>query len=138
MKSATPVRANGRTSCSVPLIVFHGDRDATVHHANADALVEQAVVDWPADQALSTQSTTRLSEGGRVCDRVVYQTPDGRIAIDYWTIRGAGHLWAGGNPSGSHTDGTGPNASAHFWRFFKAHAGDVVANPTRFAATNAS
>ncbi len=123
MKNATVAspRTHTRGGFSTPMIVFHGDGDATVNHANADALVRQVLVDWPSAQSLSIQSSARFSEGGRVCDRVIYQTPQGKIALDYWTIQGGGHLWAGGDPRGSHTDGTGPNASAHFWRFFDGH-----------------
>jgi poly(hydroxyalkanoate) depolymerase family esterase len=120
MKKATVVPP-ARDSFSTPIIVFHGDHDATVDHSNADALARQVLADWPRAQPLSIQSSSRFSEGGRLCDRVIYTTPQGEIALDYWTIQGGGHLWAGGDPLGSHTDRTGPNASAHFWRFFDGH-----------------
>ncbi len=110
--------ASGNAMSNVPLIVFHGDRDATVSHANGTNLVEQTLADWTRSQALSPGPTTHLSEGGRDCDRVLYQKPDGETAIEFWTIHGAGHQWTGGDPRGSHTDRAGPDASAHFVEFF--------------------
>ena len=125
---AIPSRAKSALPLSVPIVIFHGDQDSTVDHSNAVALVEQAIVEWPSKDKLTVQSTTRFSEGGRICDRVAYQTPQGNIAIDYWVIRGAGHLWAGGNPRGSHTDANGPDASAHFWDFFNSHTANAKGN----------
>jgi poly(hydroxyalkanoate) depolymerase family esterase len=125
MKSARADSANaahGNGPSSVPLIVFHGDRDATVDHGNGTNLVEQTIADWSRAQALSTGSSTQLSEGGRECDRVIYKQPNGETAIEYWTIHGAGHQWSGGDPTGSHTDRAGPDASAHFVKFFLAHS----------------
>ena len=118
-------RPFGQARSAVPLIVFHGDHDLTVNHSNADVLVEQTLVDWPPEQPLSTRSTTRFSQGGRDCQRVIYQTADGQVAVDYWTIHGGGHVWSGGNVHGSHTDAMGPNASVEFWRFLSAHRRDI-------------
>ena len=42
----------------------------------------------------------------------------GRMMAEHWTVHGAGHTWAGGNASGSHTDALGPNASREMLRFF--------------------
>ncbi|MEP6483344.1 MAG: PHB depolymerase family esterase [Rudaea sp.] len=110
----------GHEPLNVPTIVFHGDRDATVNHANANHLVAQVIADWPTAAPLSIASTTHLSEGGRECDRVIYKQPDGKIAIEYWTIHGAGHHWTGGDPRGSHSDATGPDASARIVAFFES------------------
>jgi hypothetical protein len=39
---------------------------------------------------------------------------------EHWVLQGAAHAWAGGNPRGSHTDASGPNASEEMLRFFLA------------------
>ena len=107
-------------SLPVPAIVFHGDHDMTVDHSNADALVRQLQAGWSGTQALANPVAQQTTEGGRLCDRVIYRTTDGRSAIEYWTIRGATHCWSGGDARGSHTVASGPDAAAEFWRFFQS------------------
>ena len=40
---------------------------------------------------------------------------------EVWLIDRAGHAWSGGRTAGSHTDPTGPDASAQMLRFFAQH-----------------
>jgi poly(hydroxyalkanoate) depolymerase family esterase len=99
---------------ALPIIVFHGDRDTTVHPANADGLIEHARDD----------SHKVAVEPGRVPDghaytRTLHRRPDGRVHAEQWLIHGAGHAWSGGSASGSYTDGKGPDASREMIRFFK-------------------
>jgi poly(hydroxyalkanoate) depolymerase family esterase len=101
---------------ALPIIVFHGDRDTTVHPSNADGLIEHA----------RDESHEVAIEPGRVPDghaytRTMHQRPDGRVHAEHWVIHGAGHAWSGGNANGSYTDGKGPNASREMIRFFKTH-----------------
>ena len=100
---------------SLPIIVFHGDQDTTVHPANGDELIAQGA------QHLSEQPAV---EPGRVPDghaytRTLHRRDDGAVHAEYWLIHGAGHAWSGGNARGSYTDGRGPDASREMLRFFR-------------------
>jgi poly(hydroxyalkanoate) depolymerase family esterase len=116
MSRGAPSRAEspGR---GVPLIVFHGDRDAIVDRVNADDLVEQGL---RATGAPAEGATTTLGQvpGGHAYTRTVYPGADGRPLVERWIVHGAGHAWSGGHPEGSHTDSHGPDASAEILRFF--------------------
>jgi len=99
----------------LPIIVFHGDRDTTVHPANGDELVAQGA------HHLARPGT---AEPGRVPDghaytRTLYPGDDGIVHAEHWLVHGAGHAWFGGNARGSYTDGKGPDASREMMRFFR-------------------
>jgi poly(hydroxyalkanoate) depolymerase family esterase len=105
----------GRT---IPIIVFHGDKDTTVHPANGDELIAQGVRHVAKEIVV---------EPGRVPDghaytRTLHQRPDGSPHAEQWLIHGAGHAWSGGNARGSYTDGKGPDASREMMRFFRTQA----------------
>ena len=95
-----------------PLIVFHGDADATVHASNATELVRGFGVDAPAERKVLA---------GRRESTVKRLTSDCGVDAELWTIHGAPHAWAGGSQHGSYTDPAGPDASAEMMRFFLAH-----------------
>jgi poly(hydroxyalkanoate) depolymerase family esterase len=104
---------------AIPLILFHGDRDATVSPRNADHLVRH----WTA--TASSEPLVTLARGeanGRPYTRATYRAPAGQLLVERWTIHGAGHAWSGGHAGGSFTDPAGPDASAEFARFFQTHA----------------
>jgi len=101
-----------------PTITFHGDRDPTVHHRNAEQVLRQATAHVP--HPLLTVHE-RAATGGRDATRYVYRAPDGTTLAEGWAIHGLGHAWSGGDPAGSHTDPNGPDASAEMLRFFAEH-----------------
>jgi poly(hydroxyalkanoate) depolymerase family esterase len=101
----------GRT---LPIIVFHGDQDTTVHPANAEELIAQG----------ARQAAQQAEEPGRVPDghaytRTLHHDEDGAVHAEHWLIHGAGHAWSGGRARGSYTDGRGPDASREMLRFFR-------------------
>lgn len=111
----------------IPLIVFHGDADRVVDHANADALVAAGL------GATTTASSTAVGQvtSGRAYTRVVHRDAAGVTRVEQWTVHGAGHGWSGGSAVASHTDPDGPDASAEIVRFFAGHARDASAPTSR-------
>jgi poly(hydroxyalkanoate) depolymerase family esterase len=107
---------------AVPMIVFHGDRDHTVQHTNGAEIVQQAsdAHAAAAGAALQARVERGTAAGGRSYSRTVYVDATGHAPMESWTLHGAGHAWAGGDASGSYTDGKGPDASAEMVRFFLA------------------
>jgi poly(3-hydroxybutyrate) depolymerase len=108
----------------LPLIVFHGDRDAIVAPANAAGLIDHALAAASPDRRMGTLSTTVTRgqvPGGHAYTRTCYQDPAGAALAERWTIHQGGHAWSGGIPHGSYTDPRGPDASAEFIRFFDEH-----------------
>ena len=102
----------------VPTIVFHGDRDTTVHPKNGDQILEQA-----RRTAGSHKKVHRGKiPGGHSYTRTVYSDADGRGNLEHWNIHGAGHAWSGGSPVGSYTDPQGPDATREMLRFFLEHS----------------
>ena len=108
---------------AVPVIVFHGDRDQTVQQTNAAQIVQQAQAAHAAQAggaALRVNTQGGIASGGRHFSRTVHTNAAGQTCIECWTLHGAGHAWSGGHPSGSYTQGSGPDASVEMVRFFLA------------------
>ena len=108
----------------LPLIVFHGDRDAIVAPANAAGLIGHVLAVASPDQrpeTLPTAVTGGQVPGGHAYTRTCHQDPAGGALAECWTIHQGGHAWSGGIPLGSYTDPQGPDASAEFIRFFNEH-----------------
>lgn len=102
---------------ALPIIVFHGDRDTTVHPANGEhliALAGQVSKDIAVEPGAVPQ--------GHAYTRTVHQREDGRVHAEHWVIHGAGHAWSGGDARGSFTDAKGPDASREMLRFFRTHS----------------
>ncbi len=107
---------------TVPTIVFHGDRDNTVHPRNGDHVIAQ-------------KRTTKLQKnvhrgrvpGGHAYTRTIHTDARGRAILEHWEIHGAGHAWSGGSPAGSYTDPRGPDAAREMLRFFLEHPSPTAA-----------
>jgi len=117
--------APGRNRQAVPTIVFHGDVDRTVHPANGDQVVAQAM----AVTGLAETVERGTSPGGVAYTRTVRSDGTGQARLEYWVLHGAGHAWSGGSPDGSFTEPRGPDASRAMVRFFLGHARGAAARP---------
>jgi poly(hydroxyalkanoate) depolymerase family esterase len=91
---------------SVPTIVFHGDRDTTVHPRNGE---------YGSAEAKLRSETGEV--GGRTYTRTTRRGAAGS-AFEHWLVHGAGHAWSGGNAEGSFADPKGPDATREMLRFF--------------------
>ncbi len=107
----------------VPAIVFHGDRDTTVHPRNA----EQVVMQSSGSSKLSMHTEDVHAEHGHHYSRTVGVDAAGETVVEKWMIHGGGHAWSGGSPSGSYTDALGPDATREMLRFFLAHPQPLAA-----------
>jgi len=101
----------------VPTIIFHGDRDGTVHPSNGDHVIAQAA----ASADLRARTERGRVPGGHAFQRTIRVDASGRDVIEQWVVQGAGHAWFGGSPAGSYTDPRGPDASREMLRFFLDH-----------------
>jgi poly(hydroxyalkanoate) depolymerase family esterase len=110
----TPGKKSRRTSNarSIPAIVFHGDRDTTVHPSNG----EHAMTD-------TLEKVEKGYANGRAYTRTTHWNASGEPVLEHWLVHGAGHAWSGGSASGSYTDPLGPDASREMLRFFKQSQG---------------
>lgn len=98
----------------VPAIVFHGDRDTTVHPRNADQLLHQ----WAGGEHHRGTVQQGQVASGHTYTRTTYRAAGGQVALEYWQIHGAGHAWSGGSARGTFADPRGPDASGALVRFF--------------------
>jgi poly(hydroxyalkanoate) depolymerase family esterase len=117
----TAMRTGGTPTATsaVPLIVIHGDQDATVAPVNADRLIAARLA--VGDTTVQHGPTTTKSNSGRPYTRVAHHNLRGTPVAQSWIVHGAGHAWAGGSRTGSYTDPQGPDASAEMIRFFFLH-----------------
>jgi poly(hydroxyalkanoate) depolymerase family esterase len=118
MRQGNGPEAIGKVGSPVPTIVFHGDRDTTVHPNNGDRIVEQS--------AKAARAKAKVIDGrvprGHAYTRTMLTDAGGRAISEHWNVHGAGHAWSGGSPAGSYTDPRGPDASREMLRFFLQHS----------------
>ncbi|KFI05790.1 PHB depolymerase family esterase [Massilia sp. BSC265] len=103
----------------VPVIVFHGDADHVVHQGNGEAVLRQ----FSNAHGAGRLRRERLDgeAGGRRFTRSCWRDAKGRRMAEHWLVHGVGHAWIGGKAAGSHTDASGPSASAEMLAFFLEH-----------------
>jgi poly(hydroxyalkanoate) depolymerase family esterase len=104
---------------TVPTIVFHGDRDSTVHPRNGDNILTRLTVG--DGQSLKVSTRQGSVPGGHAFTRTLYKDADGLPVVERWSVHGLGHAWSGGSHPGSYTDPKGPDASGEMVRFFLQH-----------------
>ncbi len=116
MKNGAPPATTMKAKSSAPTIVFHGDRDTTVHPVNGDHLIatRSAGTTIEQEQARSTN--------GHTYTRRQHRDAQGRVVAEQWVVHGSAHAWSGGRAQGSYTDARGPDATQAMLRFFKGHA----------------
>jgi poly(hydroxyalkanoate) depolymerase family esterase len=102
----------------IPVIVFHGDRDATVHPSNGEQVLAQCIGQNRPEVTIEKGQVP----DGRAYTRTVRYDCRGKPIAEQWIVHGAGHAWSGGSFDGSYTDPKGPNAAAEMLRFFYTHA----------------
>jgi poly(hydroxyalkanoate) depolymerase family esterase len=107
---------SGQASGAVPVIVFHGDLDTTVHPRNGEQVILESVDRNAASNTLSVEHGR--VPGGHAYTRTVHSDPTGRVILEHWLVHGAGHAWSGGSTRGSYTDPKGPDAARAMIRFF--------------------
>jgi len=107
-----------RPTTPVPTIVFHGDADPVVHPRNGRFIAARALSALPP---LSKVERSGRSPGGREYSATMHRGSNGKPYCEHWVVKGSGHAWSGGHPSGSYTDPAGPNASREMLRFFLRH-----------------
>lgn len=100
---------------ALPIIVFHGDRDTTVHPANGAELIQR--------RRRHPHEAVEIEPGqvphGHAYTRTLHRRPDGSVHAEHWVVHGSGHAWSGGDARGSYTDGKGPSASQAMMHFFR-------------------
>jgi poly(hydroxyalkanoate) depolymerase family esterase len=120
------VKAPESLGHAMPVIVFHGDRDTTVHPANGERVLSQCISahasasDAESDGRMRTERGTAAS--GRAYSKTVIHDKDGKAIAEKWVLHGAPHAWSGGSSKGSYTDPAGPDASREMLRFFYTHS----------------
>lgn len=104
----------GRAGPALPTIVFHGDRDTTVHPANGGHVIVQS----KAGSNLETAISHGHGVGGMGYTRTIHSDESGHPMLEHWELHGAGHAWSGGSLTGSYTEPRGPDATREMMRFF--------------------
>jgi poly(hydroxyalkanoate) depolymerase family esterase len=120
MKGGASLPAVSSRLKGIPIIVFHGDKDKTVHPRNGDQIIAQSLNSDPARSAAQASTEQGKQPNGRAYKRTIHRAADGRAVAEHWVVHGAGHAWSGGSKRGSYTDPKGPDAGREMMRFFSA------------------
>lgn len=108
---------------ALPIIVFHGDKDTTVHPKNAEMVMQENIA---SSVAADTNDHADIKRGqvpnGHAYTQTTFSSDKGEVMAESWLIHGAGHAWSGGSKQGTYTDPKGPDASYEMMRFFLSHS----------------
>ncbi len=112
--------AGTQSHAHVRTIVFHGDRDHTVHSRNGEQVIAAVFggAEYGGQSAGGTHIEHGVSSRGRRFTRSIHRDASGQAAAEHWLVHGAGHAWSGGDAAGTHTDASGPDATREMLRFF--------------------
>ncbi|MES2258282.1 MAG: PHB depolymerase family esterase [Pseudomonadota bacterium] len=102
----------------MPIIVFQGDTDTTVHPNNSVSIIDQCV---PGRHGKLERTRKALAHDGadaRSFTHTTHRDALGKTVAEQWTVHGAGHAWSGGHSDGSYIDANGPDAGREMLRFF--------------------
>ena len=116
----TPTKTS-RPPLSMPVIVFHGERDPTVHVHNGDRIIAQlTTTDATAVVRRKTTPANQADGSGAAgaFTRSVHRDCHDRVVAENWLLHDIRHAWSGGSTKGSYTDANGPDASEEMLRFF--------------------
>jgi poly(hydroxyalkanoate) depolymerase family esterase len=108
---------------TLPVIIFHGQRDALVAVRNGEQLARQWLAlhrvhpDAASNGGVTTAGT---SLGGYHYTRTVHTNEHAQTLVELWLVDELGHAWSGGSRDGTYTDAAGPDATAEMLRFFRA------------------
>lgn len=96
-----------------PLLVIHGDADASVSPNNAAA----AALTWAQAAGASALAPRRMRRGQRYPMSVTDFKARGKTVATLVMVAGLGHAWSGGAAGQSYADARGPDASRMAWAF---------------------
>ncbi len=120
-------QAMGDRARLVPTIVVHGTADETVAPINGEQAARQAVqtndlaFDGEDDGSIDfePEATSEVAASGTTATVQKYHTPDGDPAVEYVTVEGMAHGWAGGAEGEDYAAPDAPSANDLIWDFFE-------------------
>ncbi|WP_071394046.1 extracellular catalytic domain type 1 short-chain-length polyhydroxyalkanoate depolymerase [Bacillus tuaregi] len=110
----------------IPLVIFHGTNDLTVHPKNANQLIIQwnqayYLIEGGKGHVIAKPSSVKINklDNGRKYSQHSYKSSNLLPYIELYMIHDMEHVWSGGNKTGKFTDPDGPDASSMIWEFFE-------------------
>lgn len=113
----------GKYKRKMPVIVFHGTWDTTVHPING----EQVIIQWAQTNFLAEgghgkadvtpAQVKRDTINGKSFTRKIYSDGNADPLLELWMVDQMEHAWSGGSLDGSFTDPSGPKATEIIWKF---------------------
>jgi poly(hydroxyalkanoate) depolymerase family esterase len=123
-KARRLLREVGESEVTVPTLVIHGDRDATVNPVNADQIIlqlkERAEFIDPSMGKLLASGEQLIDHGSHAYRQQDY-TQQGRSVLRRILVQGLGHAWSGGDSRYEFNDAGGPDATQLILDFVMPH-----------------